>query len=491
MAVETDNLLIYLKRYFGYDAFIGQQEAVIRSVLSGNDTLAVMPTGSGKSLCYQLPALILPGTAIVVSPLIALMKDQVDFLRYNGIPAAFINSTLTMAQQQECMRRLQKGRYKLIYVAPERFRSQRFLDGLKEVHISLFAVDEAHCISQWGHDFRPDYLRLAQAIEYAGRPPVIATTATATPYVRDDIIRQLKLVHPRGFVTGFERPNLRFIVKAISSESQREAFILDTIGQLRFPGIIYTATRKAAEMMAIRLNRAGIIAAPYHAGLSDQQRIRVQDDFMQGRLPVILATNAFGMGVDKPDVGFVLHYNMPASLEAYYQEAGRAGRDGQPACCILLYKPSDKHLQEFMINNNYPNLKAVRAVYNSLCRSDADVVTLGIKETAASLSDDISASAVNVALEALERAGAIKRLPVKGTWQRAYRLLDRGKSFEYWPVDMSVYNRQRQYDMDRLESMVGYCKAHTCRRDYILNYFGEKPISPRCGKCDRCDAIEF
>jgi len=487
---ETDNILRYLKRYFGYEAFVGQQEAIIRSLMAGRDTLAVMPTGSGKSLCYQLPALILPGTAIVVSPLIALMKDQVDALRTNGIPSAFLNSMLTSAQQQECMRRFKSGKYKLIYVAPERFRNDNFIETLKNVHISLFAVDEAHCISQWGHDFRPDYLRLAQAIDYSGRPPIIATTATATPHVREDIAQQLRLNNPQCFVTGFERPNLRFIVKQVSSESQRESFLLDTINKLRWPGIIYTATRKTCELIAARLRRDGLAAVAYHAGLGDETRIRIQDDFMVGNIPIIVATNAFGMGIDKPDIGFVLHYNMPASLEAYYQEAGRAGRDGRPACCILIYKPSDKHLQEFMINKKYPTKEDVRLIYNTLSKLDKENASASVMDISALL-DDMSISAINIAVEVLEKARAIEKVHNDIPWQKKYKFCGANKPFEYWRVNLSVHNKRYFAEIDRLDKMVAYCKFKGCRRDYILNYFGEEPTLHGCGKCDRCDKAEF
>jgi RecQ family ATP-dependent DNA helicase len=323
-----EEALVALHRYFGFEDFREGQREVISAILEGQDTVVVMPTGGGKSLCYQLPALMKEGATVVVSPLIALMKDQVDALLARNLPATFINSSITFEEQKERIRGVRQGRYKLVYVAPERFRSAHFVETLRGVDISLFAVDEAHCISQWGHDFRPDYLRLKQAIEEIGRPQITALTATATPYVRSDIIDQLQLKEPRAFVSGFDRPNLSISVLHTQKEREKIAHIKRLASATGGgSGIIYTSTRKAVEQVTARLRTADLNVVAYHAGMEDAERTRAQDLFMTGRAQMIVATNAFGMGIDKADIRFVAHYQMPGSIEAYYQEIGRAALD--------------------------------------------------------------------------------------------------------------------------------------------------------------------
>ena len=343
-----------LQRVFGYDQFRPGQEALIDGVLSGRDVFGIMPTGGGKSMCYQIPALLLPGITLVVSPLISLMRDQVMALKAAGIQAAFINSTLTASQLHAVYRNLRAGQYKLIYVAPERLDTPSFLDLAAQLPIQFLAVDEAHCISQWGQDFRPSYLRIVQFIQALPRRPVIgAYTATATEQVRQDVERILMLRSPVRTVTGFDRPNLYFEVqKPEMRDQQLRQLIRHRQGK---SGIVYCSTRKNVETVCQMLCDQGFSATRYHAGLSEQERNENQEDFLYDRKPIMVATNAFGMGIDKSNVSFVIHYNMPKSMEAYYQEAGRAGRDGSPAECILLYKGFDVQTARFLINNGSEN----------------------------------------------------------------------------------------------------------------------------------------
>ncbi len=314
-----------LKRYWGFPDFRHGQLEVIQSVLAGRDTLAVMSTGSGKSLCYQLPALCLPGLTLVVSPLIALMKDQVEVLARRGIPVAFINSTLTPKNATQVLKKVEQGAVRLLYVAPERFKSDEFRAVFQFLPAALFAVDEAHCVSHWGHDFRPDYLKLRQAVEFLPKRPIImACTATATSAVKDDIVKQLGLLKPNILVRGFDRPNLRYLVAQGLSEYDRETLLTRFAQEFSGSGIVYAGTRDRTHELASLLQEKGVKAAAYHAGMQKEERKQVQEDFMNDKIRVIVATIAFGMGIDKPDVRFVIHAQMPASLEGYYQEAGRA-----------------------------------------------------------------------------------------------------------------------------------------------------------------------
>lgn len=349
--ISLDKAKQVLQKYFGYDSFRPAQERVIASLLSGRDTVAVMPTGAGKSLCYQIPALLLPGLTLVVSPLISLMKDQVDALTEAGIPASFINSSLSLEESNARLEKMEQGAYKLVYAAPERLETEYFRRCLAGCRVSFVAVDEAHCISQWGHDFRPSYQQIAPFIASLPKRPLVgAFTATATPEVRDDMIHLLELKNPAVHVTGVDRPNLYFGVRR---NTDKKKFVLDYVKQHQGEsGIIYAATRKNVDRLADFLNRHGIAAGAYHAGLSDAEREQAQNDFIYDRVQVMAATNAFGMGIDKSNVRYVIHYNMPKNLESYYQEAGRAGRDGLPGECILLYSPQDMVTQKFLIDQS-------------------------------------------------------------------------------------------------------------------------------------------
>ena len=398
-----------LREHFGFDAFRETQAEVITSILEGRDTIVVMPTGGGKSLCYQLPALMRPGATVVISPLIALMKDQVDALHARGLPATFINSSLDYEEQRARINGIRRGEYKLVYVAPERFRSQSFTAALRDATISFFAVDEAHCVSSWGHDFRPDYLRLKDAIEELGRPQTVALTATATPYVRADIIEQLALREPVAYVSGFDRPNLSIRVAHTEKEPEKITYMRTLAARhAKGSGIVYTSTRKSVEQVARKLQTAGVRAVAYHAGMDDADRVQAQDAFMSGTVQVIVATNAFGMGIDKPDIRFVIHHHLPGSVEAYYQEIGRAGRDGAPSDCVLLFNYADKRTQDFFIEGSFPQPETIARVYESLAATGREQIELSTSEIAnrANLRNEM---AVQSALVILEKAGHIER----------------------------------------------------------------------------------
>ncbi len=343
-----------LKKYYGYDSFRPAQEDIIRQLLSHRDVCAVMPTGAGKSICYQIPALAMPGITLVISPLISLMQDQVQSLIGMGVRAAYLNSSLTPRQMEMALYNAANGKYKIIYAAPERLETTGFLDFAKNADISLIAVDESHCISQWGHDFRPSYLNINSFIDaLPTRPVVAAFTATATKRVKEDILHLLGLKDPYNVVTGFDRKNLFF---AVYDPIDREGFLIDYIGgRADESGIIYCGTRKTVDHIAAVLNYNGIDALPYHAGMNDADRTDNQNAFIYDRTKIIVATSAFGMGIDKPDVRFVIHYNMPANMEEYYQQAGRAGRDGEPSECILLYDKRDVMLNRFFIKKGAEN----------------------------------------------------------------------------------------------------------------------------------------
>ncbi|PLT35041.1 DNA helicase RecQ [Bacillus sp. V5-8f] len=341
----------YLKQYFGYDTFRNGQEAIIANVLNGTNTAGIMPTGGGKSICYQIPALIFPGITLVISPLISLMKDQVDTLIQNGIPAVYLNSSLSAQEADKRMDDAKSGAYKLLYIAPERLENRFFLESLKELEISLVAIDEAHCISQWGHDFRPSYLKIQALInQLRSEPLILALTATATTAVQQDICRSLGIVEKDVVATGFSRDNLYFsVVKGTNKTAYVENFLARNKNEA---GIIYATTRKEVDSLYLLLTKQGIKTGRYHAGMNEMERNAQQVAFLQDELLVMVATNAFGMGIDKSNVRFVIHYQTPRNMESYYQEAGRAGRDGLRSECILLYSPQDLRIQRFLIDQS-------------------------------------------------------------------------------------------------------------------------------------------
>jgi ATP-dependent DNA helicase RecQ len=402
-----------LRDRFGFQEWRPGQRILVEAVLAGRDALAVMPTGAGKSLCFQLPALVLPGVTLVISPLIALMKDQVDGLQERGIAATFINSSIPYAEQEERLLAVRSGRVRLLYVAPERFRSRAFLRSLEGVDISLFAIDEAHCISQWGHDFRPDYLKLRWAIETLRPERVLALTATANATVQADILQQIPRPALQKFVGGFDRPNLHFAAERLAKKADKPRLLVELVQRLK-SGIIYTATRKAAEELISLLSGQGVKAVCYHAGLEQEERRQIQDLFMSGAVPVVCATNAFGMGIDKPDIRFVIHYQMPGTVEAYYQEAGRAGRDAQPSECHLLYSAADLIVQKFFIEAENPPRAAVEGVYSVLVsearRHPEALVEMTNEDVAKRVPELESSMGVSTCIKILETAGHLVRL---------------------------------------------------------------------------------
>lgn len=409
MIDKKEQAIELLKIHYGFDTFRPGQEKVIDSVLFGKDTVVIMPTGGGKSLCYQLPSLVLDGTTLVISPLIALMKDQVDGLVKIGIPAAHINSSISPLEAQKRITAAKRGEYKLLYIAPERFYNFEFIKALKEIKISLFAIDEAHCISQWGHDFRPSYMRLHEAIKSVGSPPVLALTATATPDVRDDIIKQLKLKKPEIIVTGFARPNLHFAV-ARANESMKPAYVLEAAQNAEEGvGLVYVGTRAKADQLHEYLLENDIKAAAYHAGMEAGERKWVQDNFIKNELQIIIATNAFGLGIDKPDIRFVIHYDMPGTVEAYYQEAGRAGRDGKDSYCLLLHNSRDRFLHEFFIKGDNPPPEVIKDIYNILLSYESDAVMATYAELSEGLMDKVPDMAIGTAIKILEKEKLITR----------------------------------------------------------------------------------
>jgi ATP-dependent DNA helicase RecQ len=410
MDITAEQLESHLAR-FGLSSFRPGQRDVIEAVVEGHDCLCIMPTGGGKSLCYQLPSVARDGTTLVISPLIALMKDQVDALLALGLNATYINSSLSASEQWDRVQQMASGAYDLVYVAPERLRNGRFLEAVRAMKLQLLAVDEAHCISEWGHDFRPDYARLGRFRERLGNPQTIALTATATPTVRTDVVKLLGLAEPKTFITGFARPNLRFEVEAANSDSEKDQLLLAFLKSNPGAGIIYAATRKRCEELVERIApQAKRSMAVYHAGMTPDERRRVQEDFMAGRREIIVATNAFGMGIDKAALRFVIHYNMPGTLEAYYQEAGRAGRDGLPSRCLMLFSYSDTKIQEYFIESAYPAPDVVAKVYHYLRKIEADPIEITLEEIKEALGLDIGSEGISACEQLLEKAGALERL---------------------------------------------------------------------------------
>ena len=470
-----------LRSHFSFEFFRPGQEEAIQSLLEGQHTLVVMPTGAGKSLIYELAALHLPGLTLVISPLIALMKDQVDSLTRRNIPATLINSTLSFMEQNQRLQRLAAGDYRLVYIAPERLRSTSFLAALRKQKISLLAVDEAHCISEWGHDFRPDYLHLSAARATLGYPLTAALTATATPQVQDDIVARLGLADACRIITGFNRPNLFFeVVYTRDLPSKLGALQKSLIPTDHGAAIVYVGTRRDAEEVADFLDQVVQLRAKYyHAGLEASVRARIQENFLCGELPVVVATNAFGMGIDRPDVRLVVHYSLPGSLEAYYQEAGRAGRDGAPARAVLLYAPQDRALQEYFIDNSAITSNELRALYEML-RGESWVTI-----------EDFSRSTgqpevkVRLGLAALELAGAVERLGDEGLRMFLRRGAWDAQAIQAGVARSNEHQRHRKAQLDR---MIAYAEANTCRRQILLDHFGDHSQAEVDPCCDNCQA---
>ncbi|CAN5225254.1 hypothetical protein BH09GEM1_BH09GEM1_36200 [soil metagenome] len=459
-----------LRARFGFPDFRPGQERAVSSVLAGRDTLVVLPTGGGKSICYQVPALVLPGLTVVVSPLISLMKDQVDALTARGIPATFLNSTLTSAEVSQRMTRVVSGEIKMLYVAPERFDFGSAAERLKDVGVSLLAIDEAHCISEWGHDFRPSYLRVAQVRERLGWPPAVALTATATAHVRTDIVKQLRLENAETIITGFDRTNLKYHVIPTKSDADKDEALIGVLREHKGVAIIYAATRRNVEKVTVTLEKARISVLAYHAGLDDSHRHDVQTAFMNGDVRAIVATNAFGMGIDKANVRVVVHHSMPGTLEAYYQEAGRAGRDGKPSEVFLLHAFPDRFTHEFFIKGAHPEQKVIEQVFEKV-RKLADrngAVQFDPASLAAALPGKVSDREVESALRVLARVGALATAADSGnhvlirllaTTERIKRELGSGPELELlralWRVAGNALGDGARVDLDILPRTFG------------------------------------
>ncbi|MBM3242889.1 RecQ family ATP-dependent DNA helicase [Candidatus Poribacteria bacterium] len=492
-----------LKERFGFDAFRPGQREAISYVLDGQDTLVVMPTGSGKSLCYQLPALLFEGITLVISPLIALMKDQVDMLHKQGIAATFINSSLSLDELTERQADVRAGRYKLVYVSPERLRNNAFLRTLAEVDVSLLAVDEAHCISQWGYDFRPDYLHIRDLLDQIKRPCLMALTATATPEVQNDVLRQLNMPQAKRIVTGFDRVNLEFQVEYAINEKKKLELLQKFLKSCDFShsGIIYVGTRRQAEFLhefvgdmfgsltdakGFRLKMSSCF---YHAGLDDDVRKRTQELFLTGQVPIMIATNAFGMGIDKSDVRFVVHYDLPSTIERYYQEAGRAGRDGEQAQALLIYCPEDRALQEWFIENDSPSEDELRLMFQVIVdRQNQEWTAIRYDELARLTG--VHPAKLKVGVDQLEQAGGLIRFPDTGG-RVNLQIIERDAS-SLNLADLLKLNRlRRKRKLQELEEMVNYAEGDGCRRKALLSHFGDvKSEQAYVYCCDNCEITD-
>jgi ATP-dependent DNA helicase RecQ len=469
-----------LRERFGFAEFRPAQQQVIDRVMVGQSALAVMPTGSGKSLCYQLPALALPGLTLVVSPLIALMKDQVDQLNRLGLPATLINSTVSREQQRSRLEQAITGKIKLLYIAPERFQNDDFRTGLARAKVSLLAIDEAHCISLWGHDFRPDYLKLRSIIRELKSPAVLALTATATPAVRRDILAQLGIEGATEVVSGFDRPNLYLEVREVATTAEKIRSIVE-LARWAPVGIVYAGTRKNVEEIHASLRRAGIETAAYHAGLTVPERRAVQERFMKSSKCVIVATNAFGMGIDRSHVRFVVHADIPDSVEAYYQEVGRAGRDGEPARCLLLFNYADKWIPEFFIDSSHPPADILKYVFSKICR-------LGHREIVGNDWRKLSSTKdhrFHASVSLLQRYGYLEKIQTQdGRGIRVLKSNDPGLK----GINFQDLEARRQFEYKKFGGMLNYASRFRkhCYRSFILSYFGEWNKKRECGSCSRC-----
>jgi ATP-dependent DNA helicase RecQ len=468
-----------LRETFGIARLRPGQEEVIASVLAAHDTLAIMPTGAGKSLCYQLPALYLPGTTVVVSPLISLMKDQADKLDEVGVEAAQMNSALSQRDEVAEMKRIKEAKNEVVFATPERLAEPEFIAALQRNRVDLFVVDEAHCISHWGHDFRPAFLEIGKAITALGKPPVLALTATATETVAEDIVHQLGLRDARVINTGVYRPNLHYRVVHVTSREDKLREVFRILRGTDGSGIIYTATVKAAEDVYEELRRAELRVTRYHGQLGARERQRNQDDFMEGRCRIMVATNAFGMGIDKRDIRFIVHYQIPASLEAYYQESGRAGRDRRPAECTLLYDLKDRRVQQFFLIHRYPGEEEIGRVYEGLRSLGAAGRPVKAQELRAVL-EGIALAKQQVALKLLSDARLV--MQDRG---RGYRLAGPADAPHSFAPLAQEYQEKDRHDREKLERMIFYAQTGVCRWQLLLEYFGEQPRGA-CGACDNC-----
>src|SRR5215203_2010452 len=469
-----------LRDVFNLDKLRPGQAEVIRSVLEGNNTLAIMPTGAGKSLCYQLPALHLPGTTVVVSPLISLMKDQVDKLEDAGLEASQLNSALTTRETAENLDQIKSENSDFIFVTPERFTTQDFLAELRKKTLDFVVIDEAHCISEWGHDFRPAYLSLGAAVMTLGSPPVLALTATATSEVVADIEKQLDLGRLRVVKTGIYRTNLRYEVKRVTNEREKHEELMRVLREHDGTGIIYCATVKMVEALTEWLKDFDFKVEKYHGRMKASDRKQNQEAFMSGELQAIVATNAFGMGIDKPDIRFVVHYQMPGSLEAYYQEAGRAGRDGEEALCSLFYQLEDRRTQQFFLGGKHPKFDDILAVYQTLETLNA-AETLVALSTVQEHANTVADGKVQVVLSLLKEFKVVQEL--RGG---RFRLLQVDVKRNELEVLARLSEEKVEKDKAKLERVMQYGQSAMCRWRLLHDYFGEEMEDERCGTCDNC-----
>ena len=480
LAVRRNTIRKLLRSVFGIERLRDGQQRVIDSVLDGKDTLAIMPTGGGKSLCYQIPARLLKGTTVVVSPLISLMKDQLEKLEELGIRACQVNSSLNAEEEHAALDAIAAGECEIVFCTPERLASPDFLAVLKQADIVLVAVDEAHCISQWGHDFRPAYIEMAAAIAALGQPPVLALTATATDEVIEDIGRQLNRPRLKVINTGIYRPNLHYSVVQVTNPEQKYAEARRLVAETAGVGIVYAATVKAAEEMHRILEEAGESVTLYHGKLAAAERRANQDLFMNDERRIMVATNAFGMGIDKSDTRFVIHLQIPANLESYYQESGRAGRDGKDASCTLLFLQDDKRLQQFFLAKHYPDAPEIRTVYEAVCElaEHGGVTTAGIEDRL----PDLNEAKIKVCLKLLKDGKLVRQNRklefVAGSAEA------KAATFEHLA---EVYVQKQEHDRESLEKMVGYAVSGYCRWKLMLDYFGDEVEGfEKCCKCDNC-----
>jgi len=480
LAVRRNAIRRLLHGVFGIERLRDGQQRVIDSVLDGKDTLAIMPTGSGKSLCYQIPARLLGGMTIVVSPLISLMKDQLGKLEEMGVRAVQVNSSLSAEEERTALADIAGSRCEIVFCTPERLVQPEFVAILKDVKVALVAVDEAHCISQWGHDFRPAYLEMAGAIEALGRPPVLALTATATEDVVEDIGRQLNRSRMNVINTGIHRPNLRYRVVQVTNPEEKLQEALRLVRETAGVGIVYAATVKAAEELYHLLEEAGESVTLYHGKLPAAERKANQDLFMHDERRVMVATNAFGMGIDKPDTRFVVHLQIPANLEAYYQESGRAGRDGQDADCTLLFLQDDKRVQQFFLVKHYPTAEEIRAVYEAVC-------TLAAQEEATparveDVAGDLAGAHLKVCLKLLKDARLLRQ-----NRKLAWLPTASDPKASLFAAMAEIYRQKQERDKEALEQMVSYAVSGFCRWKLLFDYFGDEVEGfEKCCRCDNC-----